>query len=246
MTRQFMKRAAAIAFLACLFACVGIAQEPQQNPGSQQEQSSTAKGTEPTYAVTEPSSTDANAGIGAILARTTEAAAHTAEKWGHTLGIGPKASFAISIAFNFIALFLFCYVLMKSKLPQMFRERTAAIQKGIRDAEAASADAARRLSDIEARLSKLGSEVEQIRATAEREAAAEEARIRQAADEDRQKIVQGAEAEIDAIARNARRELKGYAASLAVDLAARQLRIDDNTDHALIREFAEQLGKDGK
>jgi F0F1-type ATP synthase membrane subunit b/b' len=58
--------------------------------------------------------------------------------------------------------------------------------------------------------------------------------------------VQAAEAEIDAIARNARRELKGFAASLAVDLAAKRLRVDDTTDQALVREFAQQLGKDGK
>jgi F-type H+-transporting ATPase subunit b len=85
-----------------------------------------------------------------------------------------------------------------------------------------------------------------MRAAAERESAAEEAHIRQAAEEDKRKVIQTAETEIDAIARNARRELKGYAASLAVDLAGRQLRIDDSIDRALIREFADHLGKDGK
>lgn len=237
MTGGFLRRAAAIVFLACLFICAGSGQEAQNNSSAGTAQSTQAS---------DASSTDANAGIGDILAKTTEQAAHTAEKWGRSLGIGPKASFALSVGFNFLALFIFCYVLIKSKVPQAFRERTAAIQKGIREAQAASADAARRLTDIEARLSKMDAEVEQMRAAAEREAAAEEARIRQAAEEDKQKVIQAAEAEIDAIARNARRELKGYAASLAVDLASQQLRIDDSTDHALIREFAEQLGKDGK
>lgn len=237
MTRKSLRHAAAIAFMACLFVCAAAAQEAQS--------SSSASGTQSTQA-SEPSSTDANAGIGEILAKTTEQAAHSAEKWGHSLGIGPKASFTLSVGFNFLALFIFCYVLIKSKVPQAFRERTLAIQKGIREAQAASADAARRLTDIEARLSKMDAEVEQMRAAAEREAAAEEARIRQAAEEDKQKVIQTAEAEIEAIARNARRELKGYAASLAVDLAASRLRIDDTTDHALIREFADQLGKDGK
>ena len=60
------------------------------------------------------------------------------------------------------------------------------------------------------------------------------------------RMVEAAEAEIEAIARNARRELKGYAASLAVDLAARKIQVDDPTDHALVREFVDQLGKDGK
>jgi F-type H+-transporting ATPase subunit b len=135
---------------------------------------------------------------------------------------------------------------LKSRLPQAFRERTAAIQKGIKEAQAASAEAGRRLSDIESRLSKLDAEVAEIRSSAEREAAAEEERIRQAAEEDKQKVVQAAEAEIAAIARNARRELKGFAASLAVDLAAREIRVDEPTDQALVRDFVGQLGKDGK
>jgi len=46
--------------------------------------------------------------------------------------------------------------------------------------------------------------------------------------------------------RNAQRELKGYAASLAVDLAGRQIRVDDATDHVLVREFVGRLGKDGQ
>jgi F-type H+-transporting ATPase subunit b len=236
MTGRSVRRAVAIAFLSSLFVCAAAAQETQ----------SSAPAGNGTHASQSSDSTDANAGIGEILAKTTEQAAHTAEKWGQTLGIGPKASFTLSVGFNFLALFVFCYVLIKSKVPQAFRERTATIQKGIREAQAASAEAARRLTDIEARLSKLDSEVEQIRAAAEREAAAEEARIRQAAEEDKHKVVEAAQTEIDAIARNARRELKGYAASLAVDLASQQLRIDDATDHALIREFADQLGKDGK
>ncbi len=190
--------------------------------------------------------TNPNAGIGEILAQSTEQGAHTAEKWGRTLGLGPRASFLVSIALNFGGLALIIYMLTKSKLPQAFRERTASIQKGIKEAQAASADAARRLGDIEARLSKLDAEVEQIRALAERDAAAEEERIRQAAEEDKQKVVQAAETEIAAIARNARRELKGYAASLAVDLAARKISVDEPTDHRLVGEFVSQLGKDGK
>ena len=170
-----------------------------------------------------------------------------AVKWfAHILHLDQHQMYWISYIINFILLVLFFYFLFRSNLPQAFRDRTATIQKGIKDAQAASADASRRLTDIEARLGKLDSEVAELRGTAEREAAAEEERIRQAAEEDKQKVVEAAEAEIAAIARNARRELKGYAASLAVDLAARRIRVDESTDHALVREFVEQLGKDGK
>jgi F-type H+-transporting ATPase subunit b len=238
MNRKFPARLIAITFLAFLFLGTICAQSS--------ESASSSPSAEPQSTVAEQPSDDANAGIGEILAKTTEQAAHTAEKWGHAFGIGPKTSFTISIGFNFLVLFIFCYWGIKAKVPQAFRERTLAIQKGIRDAQAASAEAARRLGDIEARLSKLDVEVAEIRAAAERDAAGEEERIRKAAEEDKQKVVAAAEAEIEAIARNARRELKGYAASLAVDLAAQRLRVDESTDHALVREFAEQLGKGGK
>ncbi len=241
MSRRFLAHAVAIAFFACLILSAGtVAAQSSENQAAAQNAVNSA-------AASEQSAGDANAGVGAILARTTEQAAHTAETFGRKLGIGPKISFTISIILNFAGLaFFFYWLVVKLKLPQAFRDRTLAIQKGIKDAQAASAEAVRRLSDIEARLGKLDAEVADIRASAEKEAAAEEERIRQSAEEDAKKIVQGAEAEIDAIARNARRELKGYAASLAVDLAAREIHVDEPTDQALVRDFVGQLGKDGQ
>ena len=98
---------------------------------------------------------------------------------------------------------------------------------------------------MEARLAKLDSEVTGIRAEAEKQAVAEEQRIRAAAEEDKNRVVESAKLEIDAIARNARRDLKSYASSLAVDIAAKRIHVDDNSDQALVREFVDQLGKDG-
>lgn len=237
MRRRFLRRWAAITFLACVLLG-SISAQNSAEP--------TAQKAEPGSAASEPGAGDANAGVSAILTKTTEQAAHSSEKFGNKLGLGPDLSFWLSILLNFGGVAAVVYVILKSKLPQAFRDRTVAIQKGIKEAQAASADAARRLGDIESRLSKLGSEVAEIRASAEREAAAEEERIRQSAEEDKQKVVQAAEAEIAAIARNARRELKGYAASLAVDLAGREIRVDEPTDQALVRDFVGQLGKDGK
>ena len=238
MIRRSTGRWATTVFLAMMLLGGIAAQNSEQSTRQQAEQRNAA--------AEEGTGGDGNTGIGAILAKTTEQSAHSAEKWGHKVGVGPDMSFVISLILNFVGVVAVFYFLLKSKLPQAFRDRTAAIQKGIKDAQAASADASRRLSEIESRLSRLDAEVADIRSSAEREAAAEEQRIRQAAEEDKQKIVAAAEAEIDAVARNARRELKGYAASLAVDLAAREIRVDDRTDQALVREFVEQLGKDGK
>ncbi len=242
MSRRLLSRWTAITFLACLLAANISAGAFAQDSGDHP----TAQKTEPGSAAAEPGAGNANAGVGAILAKTTEQASHSAEKLGGRLGLGPDLSFLLSLLLNFGGVAAVVYVILKSKLPQAFRDRTVAIQKGIKEAQTASADASRRLGDIESRLSKLDSDVAEIRASAEREAAAEEERIRHAAEEDKQKVVHAVEAEITAIARNARRELKGYAASLAVDLAGREIRVDEPTDQALVRDFVGQLGKDGK
>src|SRR2546429_9873366 len=129
----------------------------------------------------------------------------------------------------------------KKNLPALFRDRTASIQKAMQEARKASEDANRRLSEIEARLSRLDVEIGQMAAAAEKEAAAEEDRIKAAAEEDARKIVESADQEIAAAARAARRELTAYAADLAVSLAAKQIKVDTTTDQMLVRNFADEL-----
>jgi F-type H+-transporting ATPase subunit b len=129
----------------------------------------------------------------------------------------------------------------KKYLPGFFRLRAEQIQSAIEQARQASQDANRRLADIEARLSHLDAEIAQLRAAAENDGAAEEARIRAAAEEDARKIVQSTEQEIAAAAKAARRELAAYAASLAVALAAKRIEIDHPTDQGLVRDFIGQL-----
>ena len=165
---------------------------------------------------------------------------------GRAIGIDAHGMYWVSLVINFAIMALFFWMLLKSRLPQMFRDRTTAIQKALKEAHDASADASRRLADIETRLSKLDAEVADIRATAEREAAAEEGRIRASAEEDKHKVVEAAESEIAAIARSARHDLKSFAASLAVDIAAHKIKVDDNTDQTLVRQFVDHLGKDGR
>jgi F-type H+-transporting ATPase subunit b len=213
-------------------------QKPSENPNAEfgEELAKTSK-----EAAKETSTEDT------VLAMELRAVHSPVVSWiGRVIKIGPERAYLLSLLINFGILIAFFWVLLKGKIPQMFRDRTAAIQKGIKEAQAASADAARRLKEIEERLAKLDTEVAEIRSSAEGEAAAEEARIRQAAEEDKHRVVQSVEMEIDAIARNARRELKSYAANLAVDLASRKIQVDERTDHALVREFVDHFGKDGK
>jgi F-type H+-transporting ATPase subunit b len=127
-------------------------------------------------------------------------------------------------------------------LPPIFSARTAAIQKAMQEAQRASEEARRKLAEIESRLMKLDAEIASMRDAAEKDAAAEEARIQAAAEEDARKMVESAQQEIAAAAKAARRELTAYAADLAVGLAQRQIHVDAATDQALVRSFAGELG----
>jgi F-type H+-transporting ATPase subunit b len=240
--------------LAVLFAilAVGFAWSQEHSPeksqpAQHQPESQTAEGaSQHSETSGEEAAGTPNSAAAEILEHASEKAAHRSEVWGRKFGVGPDTSYLISLALNFGGLALFFYILLKSKLPQMFRDRTTLIQKALKEAHAASAEASRRLGDIEARLAKLDAEVSEMKAAAEGESATEEERLRGAAEEDKRKVVDAAEAEIAAIARTARHELKGFAASLAVDLASRKIKVDDRTDQALVREFVTHLGKDGE
>lgn len=151
----------------------------------------------------------------------------------------------LAVLLNFAVIAALMIWAARKYLPGAFRARTAAIQKAMEEARRASEDANRRLSEIESRLSKLGDEIAAMKAAGEKDLAAEEARIKAAAEEDGRKIVESAEQEIAAFAKSARRDLTTYAADLAVSLAKKQIHVDANTDSSLVRSFADRLGGEG-
>ena len=157
-------------------------------------------------------------------------------------GLNLQQSYWLSMALNFAVIAGVIIWAGRKYLPGVFRDRTAAIQKAMQEAQKASEEARRKLADIESRLMKLDVEIGMMRDAAEKEGAAEEARIQAAAQEDARKIVASAEQEIAAAAKAARRQLTAHAADLAVGLAQRQIRVDAATDQALVRDFAGQLG----
>jgi F-type H+-transporting ATPase subunit b len=160
-------------------------------------------------------------------------------------GMDLEHAYLVCVLLNFIVIAAAIFWLSKKNLPAMFRNRTISIQKAMEEARKASENANRRLAEIEARLSKLDVEIGGMRAAAEKDAAAEEQRIKAAAEEDARKIVASAEQEIAAAVKSARRQLTAYAADLAVSLAKKQIHVDVATDHALLRSFAQQLSANG-
>src|ERR1700738_4543057 len=101
--------------------------------------------------------------------------------------------------------------------PPFFRKNAETISSAITKATAAKAEADRQLCEAEKKLARLEEEVTQLRATAQREAAAEAARLRAITQSDIQRVSLAAKAEIEAAERAARLELKVITANLAVD-----------------------------
>jgi F-type H+-transporting ATPase subunit b len=139
-----------------------------------------------------------------------------------------------------VLIFVIAYFLFKF-VPGFLRRRSETIQKDLSLARAATEDANRRLAEVEARLSRLGSEIEAIRLQAERDSVEDEKRIAAALEAERERIVASAEQEISAAQTAAQRELKKFAADLAVDAAIHRIQLSGDTDRALVREFGKGL-----
>jgi F-type H+-transporting ATPase subunit b len=159
-------------------------------------------------------------------------------------GLSLSNAYLFSVVLNFVVIAAVIFWASRKYLPSIFRNRTASIQKAMQEAQKASEDARRRLADIDNRLMKLDGEIGMMRNRAEQEAAEEEARIKAAAEQDARKIIETAQQEIAAAAKNARRELTVFAADLAVGLAKKQIHIDPATDQRLVSNFAGELGSE--
>lgn len=126
-------------------------------------------------------------------------------------------------------------------IPRMYRKRSEVLDRQILDAALATSRANERLAVVEERLSKLDVEIETIRQQSERDTAEDERRIHESLETEKQRLIDSVDQEIEAAGANARRDLKKYAASLAIERATAELRLTDEEDRALVRAFGEDL-----
>lgn len=166
-------------------------------------------------------------------------------KLGHMLGMEPGTASAVFEWFNAIILLAAVGFGLVKALPKAFRARTEGIQKNIVEARVATEEAKARLSAVEGRLAKLDGEIASLRTENEKAAAEEEVRIHAQAEEEKKRILEAAEQEIAAASAAATRDLRAYAAEIAVDRAASQLNITPEDDRILIESFAGKLGAEG-
>ncbi len=164
-------------------------------------------------------------------------------KLGAMLGMKPETAANVFTIFNILILLGGVgYGLMKF-LPKAFRDRSTAIQKHLVDARTATEEATARLNSVEDRLSRLDDQIAAMRAQAEADAARDEQRILASVEDEKNKILAAAEADIQSATTLARREIQKYAAELAIEQAARKLIVTAETDRLLIESFAHRLGE---
>lgn len=131
-------------------------------------------------------------------------------------------------------------------LPKTFRAQREDIQHRLVDARTATQEAHERLTAIEQRLARLDEEIAAISHQAEKDSVEDEARIKASIETERQRIVEAVSRDIAAASSAAQRDLKRFAAGLAVDRAAQRMALSAEDDRALVQEFAQSLSRQAR
>jgi F0F1-type ATP synthase membrane subunit b/b' len=159
----------------------------------------------------------------------------TAKLWGV-----PTIAWQIANVLIVVVLFVF---LLRRPAPQFFAGRAQEIQGLLEKALKEKEEALARLKDVEEKMAHLGEEVSVIERSAQEAAEADQRRVQAEADASRDRIRKESAEEMERRIAEARRDLRVYAADLAVkmakDLVAAQITEED--EKALQGRFLKML-----
>ncbi len=178
--------------------------------------------------------------LGAVVGMTQPGIAWAAEGAGGRselwLGIGKLANLILVIS-------VLVWVARKP-LANFFVARTQTIRDQLAEAQKARQDAEARLAEIEAAMSSLDRELQEIRAAAEKEAHEEYQRLVSAAERDAEKLIDRARREIEGITRAAQIELKAHTSELSVKLAKEKIQreMTEEDRSRLFERFVAKVG----
>lgn len=148
---------------------------------------------------------------------------------------------------NFALLAIGLGYMLAKLLPKTFADRTATIQKDIKEAQRLKADAEKRAAEVEAKVAALGADIEKFRTEAAKDMAVEGERIRQETAAQIKRMEEQANLEIESAGKIAKRELSRYSAELALKLAEDRVRarLDGASESGLVDNFVAELGRQG-
>lgn len=150
---------------------------------------------------------------------------------------------------NFVILAGGLGFLLRKPLREFLAARTDSIRKGLEEGRKALEASRAQLEAVEKRLGHLEEEVAAFKASAAAEMEAERVRLRQAAAEETEKVLESGRARIETAVRAARLELKIYAGKQAVEMARELVRgrLDEPGRKYLVSQFVAGLeAKDRK
>lgn len=149
----------------------------------------------------------------------------------------------ISKAINVTIFFGLLYFLLRKPLRRFFDERLARARADLQRAAHEKAEADTKMSELELRLNRLGSELAEIKSVAEREARAERERIQRETGQAVEKLRTAASREIETAKQVAIFELREFAATKSVEIAEQIIRqeITPEDDRRLIDRAAKAL-----
>jgi F-type H+-transporting ATPase subunit b len=141
---------------------------------------------------------------------------------------------------SLILIGLILYFLLKV-VPKAFSSRSETIQQQLTEARSATEAANQRLAAVEAKLATLGEDIDKIRRQTEADLLEDEKRIKQSLEDERVRIVKSAEQEIDSASAAAQRDLKRFAANLAIDKAVQRIQLTAESDRAIVERFSKDI-----
>lgn len=150
----------------------------------------------------------------------------------------------IARLFNFAVLAGVLVYFLKSPFASYLVNRGKQIRADLLKATEMRATAAAQMTAIEEKMAALPAELEALRKQGAEEVAAEEARIRQAAEAERARLLEQARREIDAQLKLAERQLVAHTADLAVGIAAKRVKstITAEDQARLVDQYLGRLG----
>jgi F-type H+-transporting ATPase subunit b len=162
------------------------------------------------------------------------------------LHLKPRTASTLFELLNLAIVVLAIVIFLKKKMPGVLADRSARLEKQLVEARTATEDANRRLLGVEERLSRLDDEIIGMRQQAEHDMGREEERFRTVLEAEKVRIIDATEQEIAAAGAAARRELKRFAADLAVSTAEQRLHLSSDQDHAIVGQFSRTLAGRGE
>ncbi len=133
--------------------------------------------------------------------------------------------------------------LLRPPFMRYLKDRFTQIRQDLTAAREMRAAAASQLAEIDRKMRALPEELDVLKTRGAREIEVEEARIQQAADAERERLIQHTRREIDVQLQVAKRELRRHAAELAVGLASERIKrtITDEDQMRLVDRYVDQV-----